>query len=52
MILLHIKSSVDFALDLYKLYFLNPFDYYVPKERLNITLDPSGAIAKICMIPL
>jgi hypothetical protein len=23
--------------------------YYVPKERLNITLDPSGAIAKICI---
>jgi hypothetical protein len=22
------------------------------KERLNITLDPSGAIAKICIIPL
>jgi hypothetical protein len=25
---------------------------YLPKERLNITLDPSGAIAKICIIPL
>jgi hypothetical protein len=52
MILFIILKVVLISLDLYKLYFLNPFDYYVPKERLNITLDPSGAIAKICMIPL